>query len=233
MTPRLRLTADSAWGILARTDWGWTMATVAARAPKRELAPDWRDALRESLRRLSLRIAGALLVGLGVALAVALATHSPTDPSLTTAAAGPPKNWVGPAGAYASDTLLLLFGIGSGFFLPVLMIAGLRLMRLQPAGRVARGLLLAAIGAILLGIALSLTSGSAVSGLPAGWGGIAGLASAYGVDAGIGLIHNPAIAGPVRLTLLLLFALCGLALGYFALGLAAEEKGWMSGLVRR
>jgi len=27
------------------------MATVAARAPKRELAPDWRDALREAVRR--------------------------------------------------------------------------------------------------------------------------------------------------------------------------------------
>ena len=29
------------------------MATVAARAPKRELAPHWRDALRESVRRVN------------------------------------------------------------------------------------------------------------------------------------------------------------------------------------
>ena len=57
------------------------------------------------------------------------------------------------------------------------------MMRLQPAGRVGRGLLLAAAGAVLLGIALGLTSGSAVSGLPAGWGGALGLAAAHGVDA--------------------------------------------------
>ena len=80
------------------------MATVAARAPKRELAPDWRDALRESLRRLAMRIWGALLLTLSLSAAVALATHSPTDPSLSTAAACPPRNWVGCAGAYAGDT---------------------------------------------------------------------------------------------------------------------------------
>jgi S-DNA-T family DNA segregation ATPase FtsK/SpoIIIE len=209
------------------------MATVAARAPKRELAPDWRDELRGTMQRLSARVAGALLLAVAVALAVALATHSPTDPSLSTAAGGPAGNWLGSTGAYASDALLLLFGIGSAFFLPVLAIAGLRMMRLQPAGRVARGLLLAALGAALLGIALSLTSGSAVSGLPAGWGGIIGLASAYGVDAAVGTIGNPSIAGPVRLTLLLLLALAGVACGYLALGLTPDERGWFSGLFRR
>ena len=73
------------------------------------------------------------------------------------------------------------------------------MLRLQPAGRIGRGLLLAAIGAVLLGIALGLTSGSAVSGLPGGWGGALGLAAAHGVDAAIGLIRNPSIAGPARL----------------------------------
>ena len=137
------------------------MATVAARAPKRELAPDWRDDLRDSFRRLATRLAGALLLMLALGLAVALATHNPTDPSLSTAAGGPPSNWVGAPGAYSSDALLLLFGIGSVFFLPVLALAGLRMMRLHPAGRVGRGLLLAGAGALLLGVALSLTSGSA------------------------------------------------------------------------
>ena len=59
---------------------------------------------------------------------------------------------------------------------------------------------------MLLGVALGLTSGSAVSGLPAGWGGALGLAAAHGVDAAIGLIANPQIAGPARLAALLLFA---------------------------
>jgi len=209
------------------------MATVAARAPKRDLAPDWREALRASLRRFAVRTWGAFLVALGLGGAVALATHSPNDPSLSTAAGGPPANWLGIAGAYGSDLLLLVFGIGCILFLPVIALAGLRMIRLEPVGRVGRGLAVAAIGAILIGIALSLTSGSAVSGLPAGWGGAIGLGAAHAVDAAIGLIRNPAIAGPVRFATLLLFALAGLVLGYFALGLSADERGAMAGWFRR
>ena len=209
------------------------MATVAARAPKRELAPDWRDALREAVRRLAVRTWGALLIAISIAGAIALASHDPNDPSLSTAAGGPPANWLGAAGAYTSDALLLLFGIGSVLFLPVIALAGLRMVRLEPAGRVVRGLVIAAIGAVLLGVALGLTSGSAVSGLPAGWGGALGLAAAHGVDAAVGLIQNPSIAGPVHLTALLLFGLAGLAVGYLALGLRPEEKDWAAGVFRR
>jgi DNA segregation ATPase FtsK/SpoIIIE, S-DNA-T family len=112
-------------------------------------------------------------------------------------------------------------------------LAGLRMLRLEPAGRIIRGLLIAAIGALLIGVALALTSGSAVSGLPGGWGGALGLAGAHGVDVAIGLIRNPSIAGPLHLTTLLLFALAGLAIGYLALGLTLEEKDWLGGLLRR
>src|SRR5579884_2559757 len=167
---------------------GTIMATVATRAPKRELAPDWRDAVNEALRRLAVRSAGALLIGVSLAGAIALATHNSNDPSLNTAAGGPPTNWLGSFGAFLSDALLLLFGLGSALFLPVIALAGLRLVRLERAGRVGRSLLLAACGAILLGVALGLTSGSAVSGLPAGWGGALGLAGAHGVGAAVGLI---------------------------------------------
>jgi S-DNA-T family DNA segregation ATPase FtsK/SpoIIIE len=209
------------------------MASVAPRAAKRELAPDWRDALRVAVRRFAVRTVGALLVGMSVAGALALVTHSPTDPSLSTAAGGPPANWLGSTGAYASDALLLLFGLGSIFFLPVIAMTGLRMLRLQPAGRVARGLLVAALGALLLGVALGLTSGSSVSGLPGGWGGALGLAAAHGVNAAIGLIDNPQVAGPARLAVLLLFAIAGLLCAYLALGLSAEERGWIAGLFRR
>src|SRR5919107_455146 len=209
------------------------MATVATRAPKRELAPDWRDALREAVRRFFVRSWGALLVAGSLAGGLALATHNPNDPSLSTAAGGPPTNWLGSFGAYASDALLLLFGLGAALFLPVIAVAGLRMVRLEPAGRIARGLLLAAIGAILLGIALGLTSGSSVSGLPSGWGGAIGLAAAHGVDAGIALIPNPQIAGPTRLATLLLFGLAGLAVGYVALGLSESERAWLGAIFRR
>ncbi len=209
------------------------MATVATRAPKRDLAPDWRDSLREAVRRFAVRSCGALLVGLSLAGAAALATHNPNDPSLSTAAGGPPANWLGASGAYVSDVLLLLFGLGAALLLPVLAIAGLRMIRLEPAGRIARGLLLASIGALLLGVALGLTSGSSVSGLPAGWGGAIGLAAAHGVSAGLGLIANPKIEMPVRFATLILFALGGLGVGYLALGLTEDERGWIGGLFRR
>ena len=209
------------------------MATVATRAPKRELAPDWREALANTVRRFAIRTAGAMLLLLSLAAALALATHSPTDPSLSTAAGGPPANWMGSAGAYFSDVLLLLFGIGSALFVPVIAVAGLRMLRIEPAGRTARGLLLAAVGAVLLGTALGLTSWSAVSGLPGGWGGAFGLAAAHGVDSAFALIGNPQIEGPARLATLLLLALAGIAFGYLAMGLRDEERGWVGGLFRR
>ena len=209
------------------------MATVATRAPKRELAPDWRDSLREAVRRFFVRSWGALLVGASSAGAVAMASHNPSDPSLSTAAGGPATNWLGSFGAYLSDAMLLLFGLGAAFFLPVIAIAGLRMIRLLPAGRIGRGLLLAAVGAVLLGIALGLTSASSVSGLPAGRGGALGLAAAHGVDSAIGLIPNPQIGGPARFAILLLFGLAGLAVGYLALGLTDDERAWIGGLVRR
>jgi S-DNA-T family DNA segregation ATPase FtsK/SpoIIIE len=209
------------------------MATVATRAPKRELAPDWREALATAVRRFAIRSWGAMLLMLSLASAVALATHNPTDPSLSTAAGGPPANWLGSPGAYFSDALLLLLGVGSLLFVPVIAVAGLRMLRLEPTGRTGRGLFVAAIGAILLGTALGLTSGSAVSGLPGGWGGAFGLAAAHGLNSAFALIGNPQIAGPARLATLLLLALAGLTLGYFAMGLSPEEKGWIGGLFRR
>ena len=95
------------------------MASAAQRASKRDLEPHWRDKLALSLRGFMRRTAGVLLTGLSVALAIALATHSQVDPSLSTAAAGPPTNWLGPFGAYASDLMLLLFGPPSALFLPI------------------------------------------------------------------------------------------------------------------
>jgi S-DNA-T family DNA segregation ATPase FtsK/SpoIIIE len=209
------------------------MATVATRVPKRELAPDWREALANAVRRFAVRTFGAILLALAIMGALAIATHQATDPSLSTAAGGPPANWLGSPGAYFSDAMLLLFGLGSVLFLPVVAIAGLRMLRLEPAERLGRGLTLAAIGAVLLGIALCLTSASAVSGLPAGWGGAIGFAAAHGVEAAIGLLHNREAAGAARFGALLFFGLAGLIFGYFALGLTSEERGWVPGLLRR
>ena len=213
--------------------WGWEDGDRSPRAPKRDLAPDWREALATAVRQFAVRTWGAMLILLSIAAGIALATHSPTDPSLSTAAGGPPANWIGSPGAYFSDVLLLLFGIGAALFVPVIAVAGLRMFRLEPTGHTGRGLLVAAIGAVLLGTALGLTSGSAVSGLPGGWGGAFGLAAAHGLNSAFATIPNPQIEGPARLATLFLLALAGLTLGYFAMGLRDEERGWIGALFRR
>jgi len=209
------------------------MATAAERARKRDLGPDWREKLRDSVRLLAVRTIGTLLVAASLAMGVALATHDAIDPSFSTAAGGPPVNWVGSLGAYSSDLLLMLFGPAAVLFLPMLAVAGLRMMRGDSAGRLGRSLLVAAVGILLAGVALAMVRGTAVSGLPAGWGGALGLAGAHGIDVGIDRIGDPNIEGPLRMALMALFAVGGLLLAWFALGLREEEKGWISGLFHR
>ena len=209
------------------------MATAAQRAQKKDLGPDWRESLAASIRGFVRKTIGVALMGLAVALGVALVTHSSTDPSLSTAAGGPPTNWLGSFGAYASDALLFLFGPASALFLPLVALIGLRMVRGVDTGRMRRALLVAALGVGLIGIALGLYAGSAVSGLPAGYGGALGLAGAYGVDAAVGLVNNPAIEGPLRLSLMAVLALAGFAVGWFALGIRPEEKQWAADRLRR
>nr|WP_240325663.1 DNA translocase FtsK 4TM domain-containing protein [Sphingomonas mesophila] len=180
-----------------------------------------------------MRAGGTILAALSIALALALATHDAVDPSFSTAAGGPPVNWVGSFGAYSSDLLLMLFGPAAIFLLPVIGIAGARLMRGASAGRIGRGLLIALAAMLLVGVALGMLSGSSVSGLPAGWGGALGLAGAKGVSGLIALIDNPAIAGPLRLAVIAILLVGGLMVAAMSLGLREEEKAWLGGLFRR
>jgi S-DNA-T family DNA segregation ATPase FtsK/SpoIIIE len=209
------------------------MATAAERAQKKDLGPDWRETLAASIRGFVRKSIGIALIGLSIALGVALITHSSTDPSLTTAAGGPPANWLGSFGAYASDAMLFLFGPASALFLPLVALVGLRMVRGVDTGRMRRALLVAVIGVALIGIALGLYAGSAVSGLPAGYGGALGLAGAYGVDSAVGLVDNPAIEGPLRLALMAMLALAGFAVGWISLGIRPEEKQWAAYKLRR
>ena len=74
------------------------MTSMASRKPAGK-DTDWRNVMRQSLARSGTLI-GAVLLGLAtLALAVALLTHSMSDPSFSTAAGGPYKNWVGSVGA--------------------------------------------------------------------------------------------------------------------------------------
>ena len=230
----MRLPPSPRRGIVAPGfDLGGKMATAAQRPLKRDLEPHWRDKLADSLRRFARRSTGVLLVAISIGLLLALVTHSSVDPSFSTAAAGPPSNWLGSPGAFSSDFLLLLFGPAVALFVPLLALAGLRLLRGAEGGRLGRGLLVTLAGVLLIDLAAALYAGAAVSGLPGGSGGVIGLAAANGVEALVALIGNPAVEGPLRLSLMALLAIAGLMLGYLALGLRPEESDWATLRLRR
>ncbi|WP_265587444.1 FtsK/SpoIIIE family DNA translocase [Sphingomicrobium arenosum] len=206
-----------------------TKATKAVKATRGKSAA--KDTSPGFLSVIGRRLGGLGLLGGGVALALSLASHSRTDPSLSTAAGGPADNWLGGLGAYASDIVLQAFGLAAILFVPLLLVGGWRHLRLAETGSGWRPVLLGIGAALGIGTALSLLSDSNVSELPAGWGGLGGMGGAGLVDAGVALIGDAVIEGPVRLSLLIIAALGGIALFLMALALREEERETLAGLV--
>lgn len=171
------------------------MATRPATASHRGARVNWRAAMKRALRR-SAEIGGAIvLLGAMVFLAVALMTYHQTDPSASTAAAGPAQNWMGGAGAWAAERALFLFGWTAVLLLPMLYVMARKLWRLveeedadlpysDHAWWRPLALLVFAMALISTTITLVIEVDSA---LPAGWGGISGLlgAGAIGYLAGL------------------------------------------------
>ena len=96
-----------------------------------------------------------------------------------------------------------------------------------------RSLGLTIAGIMLIGGAAALLVGEAVNGLPAGWGGALGFVVAYGIDSLLGLIGDPGIVAPFRMTAMGLLLLGGLVLTWFGLGLREEEKHWIVAMRER
>ncbi len=156
----------------------------------RTAAPNWRAVLRRSVRRASELGGAVLLFAAMIFLATALATYHQTDPSSSTAAGGEVRNWMGPAGAWAADGALLLFGPVSVLFLPLLYVLARKLWRMveeedgtappsdqrwwRPIGVL---LLAMALLATVLSLAFTQPGGS----LPASMGGISGLLGAKAI----------------------------------------------------
>ncbi|MFM5950663.1 MAG: DNA translocase FtsK, partial [Novosphingobium sp.] len=166
------------------------MATRPVSASHRGARVDWRAAMKRALRR-SAEIGGAIaLLGSTLFLALALMTYHQTDPSASTAAAGPAQNWMGGAGAWVAERALFLFGWTAVLLLPMLYVMARKLWRLveeedsdlphaDHAWWRPVGLLLFAMTLIATTIALWI---SADTDMPAGWGGITGLMGAGAVD---------------------------------------------------
>ena len=167
------------------------MATRAGSAGTRGAQVNWRATLRRAARRAAeIGGAGLLLAGM-VFLALALLTYHQTDPSWSTAAGGPPANWMGTPGAWVAERALFLFGPVSMLFLPLLYVGARKLWRLveeedadlphaQHAWWRPIGVLLFAMA--LLGTVMTLVFTGPGGSLPAGMGGISGLLGARAIE---------------------------------------------------
>jgi len=160
----------------------------------RTSAVDWRTVLKRGLRRAS-EIAGAAALFAAMAfLALALVSYNQTDPSGSTAAGGPARNWMGGAGAWAADKALFLFGLTAILLLPLLYVFARRLWDLadesEDLGPVhwTRPLMVLTGGMMLTGTALSLAFSGAMGSLPSGAGGVFGLLGAAAIRAAAGLV---------------------------------------------
>jgi len=169
------------------------MATRAtASGGQRIAAPDWRAVLRRSMRR-STELGGAALLFLAmIFLAIAIATYHQTDPSASTAAGGEVRNWMGPAGAWAGERALFLFGPVSVLLLPLLYVFARKLWRLveeedgsvEPShARWWRPLGVLLLAMTLLSTVLSLAFTAPGGALPASMGGVSGLLGAKAIHA--------------------------------------------------
>ena len=152
--------------------------------------PNGALACAAGVRRLAQITGAALLLGATMFLGLALASYTQTDPSPSTAAdPGAVANWMGAAGAWVADRVLLVFGLSAVLLLPLLYISARKLWRDVENGDEAEttpwwlpaGLLLMAMA--LLSTVLALGFAGPGGTLPAQSGGLAGLLGAGAIQA--------------------------------------------------
>jgi DNA segregation ATPase FtsK/SpoIIIE, S-DNA-T family len=190
-------------------------------------APVWRETMKRGvIRSGSMLGAGALMLG-AVLLTLALASYHPSDPSLNTAAGGAARNLVGSIGAYTSDILYTWLGPAVFLFLPLIVVAALRLWRGAPVtGWQTRAMGILG-GVALVDVALSLFRADAFSGLPGGLGGIIGTVAANVIRWALSFIPEASYVLWISWGLCGLFAIAGLIVWARSLGLDADERAWL------
>ena len=190
---------------------------VATSKPTRQTDAEWRAGLRRSVRRIIQMTGAGLLLGAAVFLALALASYTQTDPSPSTAAdPAEVANWMGRAGAWTADRVLLIFGLPGVLLLPLLYVSARKLWRDVENGDAPEttawwmptALLLIAMS--LVATVLSLVFEGPGGTLPAQAGGLAGLIGAGAIQA-VAARFGEAAEGWVIL---------GLALTALAIGVA-------------
>lgn len=179
---------------------------------------NWREMMRLSLLRSGALIGSISLFLLAIFLFLALASHSASDPSLSTSAGAVEHNWMGLVGAYSSDLLLMLFGYPVVILLPLIAVFANRLWKNIPQPGWKMQLIWCLIGIVLVAAGFSLWFPESQSEMPSGLGGLTGMLSASGINAGLGAISQ-SWSGLASGIITALTIAGGATLGYFSLRL--------------
>ncbi len=175
--------------------------------------------LEERLRGSFWRLAGLVLAALTAAGWLSLMTWSAADPSLTHAAGGATRNWMGALGAIVSDLLLQSIGLAAIFGMVVLSFWSAELILRRRLIEARWRLMVAPVALLILAGALSSLPP------PGSWPLHHGLGGAFGgmilkLASSVFAFINPARAGIVAGLLLFASGMCALSA---ALGLTQRE----------
>jgi DNA segregation ATPase FtsK/SpoIIIE, S-DNA-T family len=131
-------------------------------------------AIRRFLRNRLMEFLGFLCFALCLAVGVALATWSPSDPSLSRAVDGAPRNLLGYPGAIISDQLLQLFGLAVVAVVALPLLWSMRLMTHHPVVRPIRSFFAWIVFTFALSAFLAMIPPPEGFALEAGFGGQTG-----------------------------------------------------------
>lgn len=131
-------------------------------------------AIRRFLRNRLMELVGFLCFALCAGVGVALATWSPTDPSLSRAIDGDPRNLLGYPGAVISDQLMQLFGLGVIAVIALPLLWSMRLMTHRPVIRPVRSVFAWILFVISFSAFLAMMPAPQSFALEAGFGGQTG-----------------------------------------------------------
>jgi S-DNA-T family DNA segregation ATPase FtsK/SpoIIIE len=174
---------------------------------------DARHAMNRLMRMLALRGAGLVLILAALAGLMTLVSYSPDDASLNNANLRDVGNWLGPVGAVTADLLLQIFGFAALAFLAPILVWGTRALRGKSLKYAMWRLVAWPLGTVTVAAGLGLFARPL--SLPAGAGGMIGIAaSALSIHAAQ-VWHTPMVGWALPLGLLL----AGLPLAFLATGL--------------
>jgi DNA segregation ATPase FtsK/SpoIIIE, S-DNA-T family len=190
---------------------------MATRPNKAELT-GWRQMMRQSLLRSGALIGAIALALFALFYALSVLSYAPSDAAFNSAASGVQHNFMGRIGAYLADGMLMLFGIPAIMLLPLMLVMARRLWRDVPQPHWKRQVVICVLGIILLGFGMAHWQQNSDIGLPAGWGGMAGMLLDKGAT-GLTKLLSESWHFWVRLVLIILGIILGLKLIIAALRL--------------